>query len=874
MFAETIRFLWVHFQINDLCDAASDEDIREVLEHLPEGLYDTYSRIFKKIGKKGLKATVLRIMMWMICARRSLRVEELQEAVAFNEYDKCWDAGKIPDCDKMIKSCHGLVVRDTENQHVRLAHHTIRQYLTSPGESLFPADLGETTPTGHFWPELYNFMCDSKSAEVMAGKLCATYLCFSDFETALSRIQDERKLDLTAAFKDRGPISIPAALGLRNHLHTLPYKFLGSNNNFKMPDIDYSKYLKVRPRDRRPSPDFRKKFALLEYVIEYWPWHTRWLQWDSEVAPSTRFWNLVQYGSLAFEFRPWGANQHFGPNGCKGCPVPESGDLESKSLPSMKLVHWAAETGHLKVFDIIEPPLQEYLKHERHHDETLLIACRHGQVDVVELLLARRAYHLSDGRAIVAACASGNPSILKRLLRAQEATSEMTHRLDTSSITDFSKIGHLALYQAASGGHKDLVEILLARKAEAYVSDTATGLTPLQIAAKNGHLEVVGALCTTLPFKMPEHRSMDPAHEKTCMKALHYAAVNGHDETVAFLLKHGSRSDDLDSLGETALIKASKNGHAIVVKALLRGGADPHVRGGEQYDVEGRTTFFPPRAQVLRARPMAIHHAASNGHDNVLAILPYSKETCGYQASNALHLGAAYGHPKAVQVLLLKGAMIECGDHGGMTALHYASYNGHNLVVQLLLERGCKVDCRARDGHTALHLAAETARAEIVRLLVARGAAIDAEISESEQNGRTALHMAAQHANADTIRALVECGVSLEGRSGHGSTALDDAVIYNKPENVLTLIELGASWIRSEVFFWAVQKDNCQILDVLLSNLDPVTVQKQDAAMIIHKTLQRSRMSGNEEAKRMLREWLRRERGPNKKIQDIINSHT
>ena len=103
----------------------------------------------------------------------------------------------------------------------------------------------------------------------MAGMICVTYLCFCDFSTAVSCIQDGKQFDLMAALKGRGPVSIPAALGHGNHLQSLPYKFFGSHNNFKMPDIDYSKYLNIKPWDRRPSPDFRKKFALLEYVIEY-----------------------------------------------------------------------------------------------------------------------------------------------------------------------------------------------------------------------------------------------------------------------------------------------------------------------------------------------------------------------------------------------------------------------------------------------------------------------------------------------------------------------------------------------------------------------------------------------------------------------------
>lgn len=323
-----------------------------------------------KIAKTRSKATVLKIMMWMVCARRPLGVEELQEAVAFDSSDKRWNSDRIPDGDKIIRSCHGLVIRDADDGKVRLAHHTVQQYLASPQENILATGLENVTPGAHFWPELQKLRCDFRSAEVMAGRVCVTYLCFSDFGTAVSRRDENKKPDLATAFKDYGPILIPAALGLGRHLHSIPYKFFGSQGKFKVPDIDFTKYLNVKTQDRRPSPDFKSKFSLLEYVIEYWSWHTRWLQWSSE-PKSQQFWSLIQHESLPFEFRPWGPNQHFGPSGCKGCPVPDSNDLEPKDLPSMALVHWAAETGYLSVFDMVEPPLQEYLKHERHHDETL-----------------------------------------------------------------------------------------------------------------------------------------------------------------------------------------------------------------------------------------------------------------------------------------------------------------------------------------------------------------------------------------------------------------------------------------------------------------------------------------------------------------------
>ena len=862
--ANPIRFLWVHFQIIELCDAASDEGIRDILEHLPEGLYETYTRIVKKIAKTGYKTTALKVMMWMVCSRRLLRVEELQEAVAFDSHDRSWNADKIPDADRMIRSCHGLVVRDTEYDNVRLAHHTVQQYLVSaPGRlpdtntrlEAFQESMAPTTGLS-FWPELDRLRCDPNSAEVLAGTLCLTYLCFSDFSTAVSRIRDDRKIDLSAAFKDRGPFSIPAALGLGKHFGSLPYRFFGNRNNFKMPDIDYSKYLDVGPRDRRPSPDFQKKFALLEYVIDYWPWHTRWLESDSGQA--TQFWDLVQHGTLAFEFRPWGSRQHFGQYGCKGCPVPESDDLDPKDLPSMGLLHWAAETGHRKVFDIIKPPLQKYLKHERYHDETLLIACRHGQAAVVDILLDRGTFDLSDGRAIVAACASGNASIFHRLMEAQEAKSELNRSRDY-----FKSVGPRALYQAASMGHKDLVEILFSMKAEPFISDSTTGLTPLQIAAKNGHSEVIRELLSQNPNMEPRY-FIDIPHETNGMSALHYAAENGFDEIVTFMVtEHGWDCDAQDSLGGTPLIKAARNGKATVVETLLEGGADSSRRGGENYNLGFSQFFFETYEfkQEINVRPTAVHHAAVNGHENVIAVLPYSDQTYGSRAATALHLGAAYGYPNVVQTLLLKGAEIEKKDFGGMTALHHASYYGHTAVVRLLLKNGCEPDMQTTEKLTALHIAAYSARNEVIKLLIAHGAATGRKtgpITIPGLGGGTPLHLAAGNADAETIRTLVDCGASLEDKTKYGMTPLNLAITSKNVANVLALIELGADWCREYVLYNAFTSTDFKIAEALLNKVSTSTRAEQSLAIRIIDELMKGeafRKKLDDRTKQWIEEW-------------------
>ena len=846
-----VRFLWVHFQITDLCDAASDEEIRQILEHLPEGLNDTYARIFTKIAKSVSKDAVLKVMMWITCARRPMRLVELQEAVAFDSADKRWNIDRIPDGDKIIRSCLGLVVRDSDDGHVRLAHHTVHQYLVSPHESVRGTNFGEPTTGAHSWPELQSFRSDHSIAEKLAGMMCMTYLSFSDFETSVGF---KKRVDLTAAFKDRGPVSIPTALGLGKHLYRIPYKFFGSEKHFKPPEIDYSKYLIMDSKNQRLSTEYKNKFALLEYVIEHWGWHTRWISSKSEGW--AQLMHIIQHKVLPFEFRPWGPNQHFGPMGCKGCPVLESDDLEPKQLPSMGLLHWAAKIGHLNVIDMIEPPLQEYLKHERHHDETLLIACRHGQTAFVEMLLGQRKFDLLDGRAIQIACGSGNASTLDLLLKADMVQYALIHKPDLS--TRLVKICTKALHEAASNGHSDIVKAVLA--SYAYI-DSTNAIKGLYLAAKNGHLQVVREYAFAGGLKY-----FDRPEERTGTTALHHAAENGHEEIVVFLIQDGSGYNDENWLGETALIKAAQNGRFNVTKVLLEMGAYPLIRGGE-LDFIGNLEP-DPQIKNLDAKlrqPAAIHHAARFGHDNVVTILyPLSDLTCGTSKMNALHIGAAYGHANVVQALLLQGAEIESKDASNMTALHYASRNGHSSVTRLLLDKGCEMNSVADGGYTALHLAVIAGEIETIKLLVARGAEVIAELSESlsekDLRGNTPLHLAAIRGDVDTVRALVECGPPLNTSNLARRTALDEAIRCGSLETVLVLIELGAQWIHYRTFAEAAIRHDCKLLEKLLSMLPTMTLKEQETAarhinMVARgdNLLYRSRSPGST---RILRNWL------------------
>ena len=564
-----IRFLWVHFQFNDLCEATSDHAIRQVLKHLPEGLHETYSRILSKISNNVSKDVIIKIFKWMACARRTLTIQELQEAIAFDSTDEKWNPEKIPDADKMVSLCLGLVVRE-DQRNVRFAHHTVQQFLL--------LDKNNGTTTSSVKEPIRDFQFTLEEAEEMAAEICAIYLCFSDFQTAVAILDvSEKRLDLTKTFQSRGPVSIAAMLGLGAPFHRLSHIFLGSRGISRMPHIDYGRYFNIKVQKLGPPVSLAKTYALLEYVMNQWHWHTRWLQpsLDSSADFRGRFWDLVRSKILSFEFRPWGQNQHFGSYGCKGCPALASNTTPPEKLPLMGLIHWAAENGHLSLLrSIPDLLLKPYLEHECYHNETFLIACRHDQAAVLKFLVeAGYDFHLERGEGLFqAACASGSVASLSFLLNKDNFRSQ-----EFAPQFDLQTSGLDALYQAARDGQGGIAEVLLNVGVQTSVRVNDTGMTPLQIASKNGHAMIVKSLLQHGADSKIRGRDHIVMHNVSGTRiedswqrtALHHAATLGLKGVVETLLDHGWPIDSRDRDGRTALHHASLHGATYLVKILL-----------------------------------------------------------------------------------------------------------------------------------------------------------------------------------------------------------------------------------------------------------------------------------------------------------------
>ncbi|KAK0130385.1 hypothetical protein ONS96_000905 [Cadophora gregata f. sp. sojae] len=107
-------FMWAKLQLNIICEERRDQDILKALVSLPRDLYSTYDRILQKIEQKSpaLQELARKALMWVMYAKRSMRIKELVDALAIQEgmtqYKEL--ANSAYDKEAILDSCGGLLL--------------------------------------------------------------------------------------------------------------------------------------------------------------------------------------------------------------------------------------------------------------------------------------------------------------------------------------------------------------------------------------------------------------------------------------------------------------------------------------------------------------------------------------------------------------------------------------------------------------------------------------------------------------------------------------------------------------------------------------------------------------------------------------------
>jgi hypothetical protein len=258
-----LRFLWVAFQIEDLCRQKSDAEIRHTLKTLPKDLPETYQPALSRIIKDGNQKLANQIFQWVAAAKRPLRLEELREAIAVVPGDESLGRERLVDnADSLIPSCGGLLVSDDEDIVVQFVHHTVHEFLISE-------EYQSVADSFHF---------DLAEVDLMAGEICVTYLNFNDFKRQL--IPRQRSIPI---IQPSNILESPTLTG-QGRMAEYGLKFAKIVAKRSKTNFDIVRHLDtIASLEKDDSLQLQDHYAFLAYARSFWLSHTKNF---SEVAPT------------------------------------------------------------------------------------------------------------------------------------------------------------------------------------------------------------------------------------------------------------------------------------------------------------------------------------------------------------------------------------------------------------------------------------------------------------------------------------------------------------------------------------------------------------------------------------------------------------
>jgi hypothetical protein len=157
-------------------------DIRHALNHLPEGLQETYENILGKV-EPGCVDIVKQTLQWLVCDVLTLTLAELYECLAIEQdMDHIDEEAQLSSPMDIYDLCGSLIAVTAEGE-VILAHLSVKDYLLSDAIKHGKAST---------------FTLTLPQANAENAFKCLTYLSFAEFRTGPSRTANEFEARLLA----------------------------------------------------------------------------------------------------------------------------------------------------------------------------------------------------------------------------------------------------------------------------------------------------------------------------------------------------------------------------------------------------------------------------------------------------------------------------------------------------------------------------------------------------------------------------------------------------------------------------------------------------------------------------------------------------
>ena len=443
----------------------------------------------------------------------------------------------------------------------------------------------------------------------------------------------------------------------------------------------------------------------------------------------------------------------------------------------------------------------------KYHETVLLIACMHGKIDAINVLLEAEADtniteidgHTCLHKAVNANCGT-------RVVQAI-----IDHGADVNAINKYNKT---ALLIACMDGKIDAINVLLEAGADTNITET-DGHTCLHKAVNaNCDEQTVQAII--------DHGADVNAINKDNETALLIACMNGQNDAINVLLKAGADTNITETDGHTCLhIAVNANCGKRAVQAIIDHGADVNA-----INKDNETALL---IACMDGKIDAINVLLEAGADT--NITEPDGYTCLHKAVNA------NCDKRAVQALIDHGADVNAINKDNETALLIACMHGKIDAINVLLEAGADTNITETYGHTCLHKAVNAnCDEQTVQAIIDHGADVNATNKDNE----TALLIACMNGETDAINVLLEAGADTNITETDGHTCLHIAVNANCGKRaVQAIIDHGADVNATNkknvtASMIACDKGNIDIINILMSVVDA------DGDTCLHKAVGRS----------------------------------
>ncbi|XP_046361397.2 uncharacterized protein LOC124138676 [Haliotis rufescens] len=386
------------------------------------------------------------------------------------------------------------------------------------------------------------------------------------------------------------------------------------------------------------------------------------------------------------------------------------------------LLMFAAESGHLDVFNVLLNLKADVLLTDKKGYTCLHHACKSGSKDVSIAIvkLCPDLMNVFAEKGLTAAmlcCLSGQNEVLKELVRLGA----------NLSLTDNK--GRNCLHLACESGPPSTVKYLLSLKTTDINSKGWLRQTPAMIAALHGHFDVYNLLVS---------EGADLSHtDDNNNDCLMLACMGGSMPIVKHILPLKLFAiNKREGLNKTPVLLAAERGHSDVYNLLVSEGADLSLTDDYKHDCL-------MLACIGGSMPIVKH---------LLSLKTFDINTRQWFNKTPVMLAAQRGHVDVYNLLVSEGADLSLSDLMNKHCLMLACEGGSMPIVKHLLSlKTFDINRKGKFTKTPVMLAAMRGHLDLYNLLVSEGA----DLSLTDEDNNDCLMLACKRGSLPIVKHLL-----------------------------------------------------------------------------------------------------------------------